>query len=72
MISDATNKAVANLVLGPSLDNMAYDPASGQVLATDGVHAVVYMISDSTNTVVGNLTPPGRRIWYGRRIRCGL
>ena len=59
MISDATNTVVANLVLGPALYNMAYDPASGDVLATTGVGAVVYMISDSTNAVVGNLTLGG-------------
>jgi YVTN family beta-propeller protein len=68
VISDSTNAVVATIPLGDFPSAIAYDPAKGEVfVAEDGAtpsnvsasntaHGQISVISDSTNTVVANVT----------------
>jgi len=68
VISDSTNSVVATIPLGDFPSAIAYDPAKGEVfVAEDGAtpsnvsasntaHGQIAVISDSSNTVVANVT----------------
>jgi YVTN family beta-propeller protein len=66
VISDATNNVVANINLGTRAlpHNLAYDPAKGEVFVTTqyGGEEKVYIISDTTNTLVAKVPWPSTSV----------
>jgi YVTN family beta-propeller protein len=59
VISDTTNKVVANISVGSEPQGVAYDSGKGEVFVTNYNSRNVSVISDSTNTVVATIKVNG-------------
>jgi YVTN family beta-propeller protein len=55
VISDSSNKIVANVTVGSGVSGMAYDSGKGEVLVANGNSDDVSVIDDSTNAVVATI-----------------
>ena len=56
VISDSTNAAVSNIVVGRQPVGIAYNSARGELFVANYASDSVSVISDSTRTVVANIT----------------
>jgi YVTN family beta-propeller protein len=55
VISDATNQVVANITVGHSPEELAYDAVRGEVFVTNSASGTVSVIADDTNTVIATI-----------------